>query len=107
EEMKPESVIRVRGEVRRRPEGTANPSLDTGQVEVAATEIEILSESLTPPFPIEDGILTDETLRLKYRYLDLRRPEMTRALRLRHHTVRSIRAFFDGRGFVDVETPDL
>jgi aspartyl-tRNA synthetase len=107
EEMKPESVVRVVGEVRRRPEGTANPSLDTGQVEVAATEIEVLSESLTPPFPIEDGILTDETLRLKYRYLDLRRPEMTGALRLRHQTIRSIRAFFDGRGFVDVETPDL
>jgi aspartyl-tRNA synthetase len=107
EEMKPESVVRVVGDVRRRPEGTANPSLATGQVEVAATEIEILSESLTPPFPIEDGILTDETLRLKYRYLDLRRPEMTRTLRLRHRTIRSIRAFFDERGFVDVETPDL
>jgi aspartyl-tRNA synthetase len=107
EQVKPESVVRVRGEVRTRPEGTANPDLATGEVEVAATEIEILTESQTPPFPIEDGTQTDEQLRLKYRYLDLRRPEMTRALRLRHAAIRSIRSFFDERGFVDVETPDL
>jgi aspartyl-tRNA synthetase len=107
EDIKPESVVRVVGEVRSRPEGTANPSLPTGQVEVAASEIKVLSESLTPPFPIEDGITTDESLRLKYRYLDLRRPEMTTALRLRHRTIHSIREFFDERGFVDVETPDL
>jgi aspartyl-tRNA synthetase len=107
ERAKPESVLRVAGEVRKRPEGTANPQLATGQVEVAAAEIEVLSESLTPPFPIEDGTQTDESLRLKYRYLDLRRPEMTRALRLRHAAIRSIRAFFDERGFIDVETPDL
>jgi aspartyl-tRNA synthetase len=107
EQVKPESVVRVSGEVRTRPEGTANPGLATGEVEVAATEIEILTESQTPPFPIEDGTQTDEQLRLKYRYLDLRRPEMTRALRLRHAAIRSIRSFFDERGFVDVETPDL
>jgi aspartyl-tRNA synthetase len=105
--VKPESVIRLAGVVRRRPEGTANPGLATGEIEVVAEEIETLSESETPPFPIEDGIETEEQLRLKFRYLDLRRPEMTRALRLRHTAIGSIRAFFDGRGFVDVETPDL
>ncbi|MDP8957549.1 MAG: aspartate--tRNA ligase, partial [Actinomycetota bacterium] len=106
-EVKLESVVRVEGEVRLRPEGTANPNLPTGDVEVAARSIDVLSESLTPPFPIEDGIETDESLRLTYRYLDLRRPEMTRALILRHGVTRSIRRFFDGRGFVEIETPDL
>jgi aspartyl-tRNA synthetase len=105
--VKPESVVRLAGEVRQRPEGTVNPGLASGQVEVAATGIEVLSESLTPPFAVEDGINTDESTRLKYRYLDLRRPEMTGALRLRHAAIRSIRAFFDEQGFVDVETPDL
>lgn len=106
-DVKLESVVRVEGEVRARPEGTANPNLPTGDVEVAARTIEVLSESLTPPFPIEDGIETDESLRLTYRYLDLRRPEMTRAFVLRHGVTRSIRRFFDERGFVEVETPDL
>jgi aspartyl-tRNA synthetase len=107
EEVKPESVVRVLGEARRRPEGTANPALPTGEIEVVASDIEVLTESETPPFPIEDGTTTEEPLRLRYRYLDLRRPEMIRALRLRHSAIRSIRAFFDDRGFVDVETPDL
>jgi aspartyl-tRNA synthetase len=106
-EVKLESVVRVEGDVRLRPEGTANAGLPTGDVEVAARTIEVLSESLTPPFPIEDGIETDESLRLTYRYLDLRRPEMTSAFRLRHAVARLIRAFFDEREFVDVETPDL
>ncbi|HEX8099518.1 MAG TPA: aspartate--tRNA ligase [Actinomycetota bacterium] len=106
-EVKPESVIRVEGEVRLRPEGTSNPNLPTGDVEIAAQRIEVLSESLTPPFPIEDGIDTDESLRLTYRYLDLRRPEMTSAFVLRHLVARSIRMFFDEHGFVDIETPDL
>ena len=106
-EVKLESVVRVEGEVRLRPEGTANSALPSGDVEVAARTIEVLSESLTPPFPIEDGIETEEPLRLTYRYLDLRRPEMTRAMMLRHGVARSIRSFFDQRGFVEVETPDL
>jgi len=106
-DVKPESVVRVIGEVRARPEGTLNPSLPTGEVEVAATEIEVITESATPPFPIEDRVDVDELIRLKYRYLDLRRPEMTRILRLRHQLISSIRGFFDERGFVDVETPML
>jgi aspartyl-tRNA synthetase len=106
-ELKTESVVTVRGRVRARPEGTANPNLATGEVEVAAGEIEVLSEADTPPFPVEDGVEVDETLRLTYRYLDLRRPEMTRVLRLRHRVFTSVRRYFDARGFVDVETPML
>jgi aspartyl-tRNA synthetase len=106
-EVKPESVVRVRGAVRMRPEGTANPQLATGEVEVVAAGIDILTESDTPPFPIGDRVDVDELLRLQYRYLDLRRPEMTRTLRTRHAVMSSIRRHFDERGFVDVETPML
>ena len=106
-EVKPESVVRVMGEVRLRPEGTVNPTLPTGGIEVAATDIEVITESATPPFPIEDRVEAEELIRLKYRYLDLRRPEMTRILRLRHRLISSIRRFFDERGFVDIETPTL
>ena len=102
-----ESVVRVAGTVRRRPEGTTNPALATGEVEVAARDIEVLSRADTPPFPVEDRVDVDEMLRLRYRYLDLRRPEMTATLRLRHEVFTSIRSYFDGRGFVDVETPML
>jgi aspartyl-tRNA synthetase len=107
ETVRGESVLRVTGEVRIRPEGTANPNMPTGEVEVAATRIDVLTESDTPPFPIEDRVEVDEALRLKYRYLDLRRPEMTRILRLRHRVFSLIRSYFDQRGFVDVETPML
>jgi len=86
--VKPESVVRVVGEVRLRPEGRANPGLPTGEVEVAAGRIEVLSDSDTPPFPIEDRVTADEPLRLKYRYLDLRRPEITSGLRIRHAVTR-------------------
>ena len=106
-EAKLESVVLVRGEVRLRPEGTANAGLATGEVEVAAGEIEVLSMSDTPPFPVEDDVQVEEALRLTYRYLDLRRPEMTGVLRLRHRMFGTVRQFFDERGFVDVETPTL
>jgi aspartyl-tRNA synthetase len=105
--LKMESVVRVTGHVRGRPGGTENPSIPTGEVEVAAAGIEELSRSDTPPFPVEDRVDVEETLRLKYRYLDLRRPEMTRIMRLRHRSLAAIRRFFDQRGFVDVETPML
>ena len=105
--VRPESVVRVQGEVRARPEGTANPALPTGDVEVSARRIEVVSEADTPPFPIEEGTEVDEALRLRYRYLDLRRPDMTRVLMVRHRIFQSIRRFFDERGFVDVETPML
>lgn len=106
-EVKPESVLKVVGDVRPRPEGTVNPNVPTGEIEVAAAEIEVITEAATPPFPIEDRVDVDELIRLKYRYLDLRRPEMARILRLRHQLFSSIRRFFDDRGFIDVETPML
>jgi aspartyl-tRNA synthetase len=106
-EAKLESVVGVKGEVRLRPEGTANPGLPTGEVEVAADAIEVISESDTPPFPIESDVDVDELLRLKYRYLDLRRPEMTDVLRMRHRVFGSMRRYFDERAFVEVETPML
>jgi aspartyl-tRNA synthetase len=107
QDVRGEWVLRVRGDVRRRPEGTVNPNLPTGEVEVLARDLEVLSRSEPPPFPIEDRIDAEESLRLTYRYLDLRRPEMTKILRLRHRTTSVIRGFFDGRGFVEVETPML
>ncbi|MGH2691310.1 MAG: amino acid--tRNA ligase-related protein, partial [Actinomycetota bacterium] len=105
--LRGESVIRVEGEVRARPDGTVNPDLPTGEVEVAVTEIEVLSEADTPPFPIEDRIQASEDLRLRHRYLDIRRPEMAEALQLRHRAFAAIHRFFDERGFVEVETPML
>ncbi|MGH2697238.1 MAG: aspartate--tRNA ligase, partial [Actinomycetota bacterium] len=105
--LRAESVVRVTGEVRARPEGTVNPALPTGEVEVAAKDLEVLSEAEPPLFPIEDRITADEALRLRHRYLDIRRPEMTRRLRLRHRAFSSIRRFFDEHGFVEVETPML
>jgi len=102
-----EDVVRVTGAVELRPEGMANPSIATGEIEVVARTLEVLSESDTPPFPIQDRIEVGEDLRLKYRYLDLRRPEMTRVLALRHRVTRTIRDYMDERGFVEVETPIL
>ncbi|HEX6331665.1 MAG TPA: aspartate--tRNA ligase [Actinomycetota bacterium] len=105
--LKSESVIRVVGEVRRRPEGTVNSELPTGGVEVAVAEVTVLSVAETPPFPVEDRIEASEELRLKYRYLDLRRPEMSHVLRLRHTINRIIREEMEARGFLEVETPFL
>lgn len=105
--LKAESVVRILGEVRRRPEGTVNENIPTGDIEVVARAVEVLSEADTPPFPVEDDAQAEERLRLQYRYLDLRRPQMTRVLRLRHRAFTAIRRFFDDRGFVEVETPML
>ena len=105
--LRSESVIRIVGEVRRRPEGTVNAALPTGEVEVAARGLEVLSEAEPPPFPIEDRITAEEPLRLRHRYLDIRRPEMSRRLQLRHRAFASIRRFLDDRGFVEIETPML
>ena len=102
-----EDVIRVRGTVRERPEGMTNPALGTGEVEVSVTAIEVLAHAETPPFQIEDHTEANELLRLTYRYLDLRRPEMTRRMRLRHDVSRITREYLNERGFVDVETPFL
>ncbi|MGH2754186.1 MAG: aspartate--tRNA ligase [Actinomycetota bacterium] len=107
EQLRSEFCIKVSGEVRERPQGTVNPNLPTGEVEVVASALEIFSRAETPPFQIESHQEVDETLRLKHRYLDLRRPEMQDNLRLRHAIISSIRRFFDDEGFVEVETPML
>jgi aspartyl-tRNA synthetase len=107
EKARNEYVLSVTGTVRPRMEGAANPNLATGEIEVAGQKVEILNASATPPFPIEDGIDTDEMLRLKYRYLDLRRPEMQAKMALRHRVVKFMRDFLDERGFYEIETPIL
>jgi aspartyl-tRNA synthetase len=107
QELRGEWVVRVIGTVRERPAGMSNPNLDTGEVEVVASALEVLAESETPPFAVEDRVEADELLRLEYRYVDLRRPEMTRALRLRHHINAIIRDHMDAWGFLEVETPLL
>jgi aspartyl-tRNA synthetase len=107
QDLRGEWVVRVTGAVRLRPEGMANPSLGTGDVEVAAIALEVLSDAETPPFVIEDRIEADELLRLEYRYLDLRRPEMTAILRMRHDVNRIMREHMDALEFLEVETPIL
>ncbi|GEA19057.1 aspartate--tRNA ligase [Moorella sp. E306M] len=107
EEVRNEYVVAVTGNVRPRPEGTANPRLATGTIEVEARELRILNRAKTPPFYIEDNIAVDEALRLRYRYLDLRRPEMQDIMHLRYRTTRAIRDFLDSRGFWEIETPML
>ncbi|MFA7228706.1 MAG: aspartate--tRNA ligase [Melioribacteraceae bacterium] len=105
--LRSEYVVSIEGKVRRRPEGTANPALPTGQVDVMVDKLIILNQSETPPFPIEDGIDAHEDLRLKYRYLDLRRNEMQKNLLLRHQMYQITRKYFDANKFVEVETPIL
>ncbi|HEX6843951.1 MAG TPA: aspartate--tRNA ligase [Actinomycetota bacterium] len=107
QELRGEWVVRVTGTVRRRPEGMQNPNLATGEIEVAASGLVVLARSETPPFVIEDRVEADELLRLEYRYLDLRRPEMTKVLRLRHQVNAIIRDHMEARGFLEVETPLL
>ena len=107
EQLRSEWVIQIKGTVRRRPEGSENPGMDTGSVEVIAEEATVLNQSLTPPFYIAEDAGADESLRLRYRYLDLRRPPMLRNLTLRHRTVKYIRDFLDARGFLEIETPIL
>lgn len=107
EQLRSEYVIRIKGRVRKRPEGTVNSSLVTGEIEVEVLEAELLSVSETPPFLIQDDADTKEDLRLKYRFLDLRRPVMQDTLRLRHQVYRATRAYLDDQGFCEVETPVL
>jgi len=102
-----EWVLAVKGTVERRPEGMTNPNMKTGQIEVTARELKILNLSDTPPFPIEDRVEAAESLRLKYRYLDLRRPRLQRNLWVRYQAAKAVREYFDGRGFIEIETPFL
>jgi len=105
--LRNEFVISVEGKVRRRPEGTENPNVPTGNIDIVADNLIILNASETPPFPIEDNIDAHEDLRLKYRYLDLRRVEMQKNLLLRHKMYLITRKYFDENNFVEVETPIL
>lgn len=105
--LRNEFVVAVSGQVVMRDAETVNPNLPTGDVEVRVTDIEILNGAKNPPFFIEDGIEIDESLRLRYRYLDLRRPEMQRTLKLRSKASKVIRDFLDDQEFVEVETPIL
>lgn len=105
--IRSEFVIAVKGIVRGRPEGTINAALPTGEVEVLGAAVEILNPSKTPPIYIDDRNDVDETLRLRYRYLDLRRPQMQRNIIFRHRTVKLVRDFLDSKGFLEIETPML
>ena len=106
ETLRSEFVIAVKGMVTKRG-GAINENLKTGDIEIRATELRILSEALTPPFPIEDGITTKDDLRLKYRYLDLRRPCLQKNLIMRSKTATLVRTFLDKEGFLEIETPML
>ena len=102
-----EYVIEVTGEVRRRGENAVNPKMATGEFEVIASEIVILNQAKTPPFQIEDDQAISDEIRLKYRYLDLRRPKMTKNIKLRNATTKAIRHYLDDNDFLDIETPYL
>jgi aspartyl-tRNA synthetase len=105
ERLRSEFVLAVEGRVRERPAGTINPNLPTGEVELLATKLTVLAKAKTPPFHHDEPV--SEELRLRYRYLDLRREPMMRNLRLRHAVTRALRGFMDEHGFIDVETPIL
>jgi aspartyl-tRNA synthetase len=106
-DLRSEFVISVTGKVDRRPEGTDNDSLLTGEIDIIASALTILNKADTPPFPIEDKVEASEEIRLKYRYLDLRRETMQNNLMLRHRMYQITRRYFDENGFVEVETPVL
>jgi aspartyl-tRNA synthetase len=105
--VRSEYVLAVTGEVAQRSADTVNPKLPTGTVEVLARRIQVLAEARTPPFPVEDEVQTSEEIRLKYRYLDLRRPRMHHNIRLRHQVTLEIRRYLDEEGFYEIETPFL
>jgi aspartyl-tRNA synthetase len=106
-DLRSEYVLRITGTVRVRPEGTVNPDLPTGEVEVGDCTVEILNAAEPPPFPVTDRVDTDETVRLRYRYIDLRRERMQRNLRVRAKVNGALRAAMDRQGFVEIETPLL
>ncbi|HEY1726458.1 MAG TPA: aspartate--tRNA ligase [Steroidobacteraceae bacterium] len=105
EKLRNEFVVRVRGSVRMRPDGTVNPNLASGGIEIIASELELLNRCEPLPFQLDEEV--SEEVRLRYRYLDLRREQMSQRLRLRHRITRSMRSYLDTQGFVDIETPML
>ena len=107
EQVRSEYVLKVHGKVRKRPAGTENANLATGKVEVLANSLEILNKSETPPFPLESEVEVSEETRLRYRYIDLRRPLMQQRMKMRRDVIRSLRQFLDHHGFYEIETPFL
>ncbi|CAJ1227629.1 aspartate--tRNA ligase [Levilactobacillus zymae] len=107
EQLRSEYVIEIQGKVVARVAKEINPDMRTGKVEVRVTGINLLNKAKTPPFDIKDGITASDDLRLQYRYLDLRRPEMQQGIMLRNRIIQSVHSYFDNNGFVDIETPDL
>ena len=105
--VRSEYVLAVKGTVRLRPEGMTNDKLESGEIDVVATELVILNKAKTPPFYLTDDVDVDENIRLKYRYLDLRRPEMKNNIMLRHRVVKAMRDYLDEQGFLEIETPIL
>ena len=107
EKLRREDVIQVKGKVVLRKEGMANSNLSTGEIEVMALELNILNKAETPPLEVDDRVEANEDTRLKYRYLDLRRPVMQKKLALRHQVMSVARAYFDKENFMDITTPML
>ena len=107
ERLRSEYVIEVTGEVVLRGEGLANPKIKTGDIEVMVSDLTILNISKTPPFPVEDDIDVNDEIRMKYRYVDLRRPKMANNMKLRHQVVSTIHRYLDDQEFIEVETPYL
>ena len=107
ETLRNEFVIGVRGKVRARSADTVNPKMATGEIEIVVSELRILNKAKTPPFYIQDGVDVDENVRLRYRYLDLRRPEMQQNIMLRHRVTKIMRDYLDENGFLEIETPML
>lgn len=105
--LRSECVVSVTGQVMARPEESKNPNLATGDIEVFVDAVEVLNEAKTPPFVIEDDADVTEAIRLKYRYLDLRRPKMQRLLAMRHDVAQAVRGFLNREGFLEIETPIL
>ena len=106
-DLRSEDVISAAGTVARRDPANVNPNLATGEIELAVEELELLADADTPPFPLDEGEQVDENLRLRYRWLDLRRPEMQAAIALRHRVITTMREILNARDFLEIETPDL
>jgi len=105
--LRREDVIEIEGVVRQRPKGTENPNMITGDVEVAVSKLEILNKSETPPLEVDDRIVANDDMRLKFRYLDLRRPIMQKHLLIRHKAMQATRGYLNSKGFLEIETPFL
>src|SRR5690606_37920966 len=105
--VRSEYVVDIKGTVVARQPETVNENLKTGKIEVHADAINIINEAKTPPFQIEDKTDVSEDIRLKYRYLDMRRPVMFETFKMRHHVTKAVRNFLDSEGFLDIETPIL